>query len=64
MTGKHWAVIGALIGAIGLQLAGASHGWVDVVSPTFLGGVLIQTGATVAALFADPPSKDRDADSA
>ena len=54
---KHWAILGALLVAVGTQLGTAEHGWVDVLSPGFLGGLLLQTGTTIAALFVGSPMK-------
>ena len=57
---KHYAILGAMIVALGTQLAGVEHGWADVTHPTFIGGVLIQVGTTVAALYVGAPTKPFD----
>ena len=55
METKHWAIVGAMFIAIGTQLAGLDHGWRDACTPAFIGGLMIQIGTTVAALFVGPP---------
>lgn len=57
---KHYAVIGAMLIALGTQLAGLEHGWADATSPAFIGGLLMQIGTTVAALFVGAPQKPYD----
>lgn len=52
---KHYALTGALLVAIGMQLAGAAHGWQDVLTPGFLGGLIVQVGTTIVAIFTDAP---------
>lgn len=54
---KHYAVLAALIVALGTQLAGVEHGWADVATPTFIGGTLISIGTTLAAMFVGAPQK-------
>lgn len=49
MTVQHWIVIGVAVGAVGLQLAGAKQ-WGDVLTPSFVGGALVQMAALVKAL--------------
>lgn len=56
MSGKHWMVIGGLLGAIGLQLS-AAHTWADVLTPATIGAIAVQIAATLGALFAEPPAK-------
>lgn len=57
MQAKHWAVIAAMLVAIGTQVAGMQHGWHDALTPSFIGGLLIQIGTTVAAIFVGAPEK-------
>jgi hypothetical protein len=57
---KHWVIIGAMLVAIGTQLGGLEHGWVDAKSPAFISGLLIQIGTTIAALFVGAPQKPYD----
>ena len=57
LQGKHFALLGACIVAIGMQLAGVKHGWTDVLTPTFVGGVLLQVATAVAAVFTEAPEK-------
>lgn len=52
---KHYAVFGAMIVGLGTQLAGVEHGWGDVLTPTFIGGVIISIGTTITALFVGSP---------
>lgn len=63
---KHFAVIAAMLVGIGTQLAGAQHGWTDVMSPAFIGGMIVQMGTTVAAIFVgaprDPDKRSRISD--
>lgn len=59
LEAKHYAVIAAMLIGIGTQLAGAQHGWADVASPAFIGGMIVQIGTTVAAIFVGAP---RDTD--
>ena len=55
MEPKHWAILGGFIIALGMQLQGVQHGWTDVVSPVFIGGVLVQAGTVIAALLVGSP---------
>ncbi len=52
---KHYAVIAGLSVGIGTQLLSAQHGWVDVATPGFVAGVLIQIGTTISAIFVGAP---------
>lgn len=54
---KHWAIVGALLVAIGTQLGGLEHGWHDAATPAFIGGVVVQIGTTIAAIFVGAPAK-------
>lgn len=54
---KHYALAGALLIAIGMQLTGVQHGWQDVLTPGFLGGLIVQVGTTIAAIFTNAPHK-------
>ena len=60
LQAKHYAVIAAMIVAVGTQLAGLEHGWIDAQTPAFIGGVLIQIGTTLAAMFVGAPQKPYD----
>jgi hypothetical protein len=55
MQPKHWAVVGGLLIALGLQLSGTAHGWADVHTPQFVAGLLVQIGTTVTAIFVEKP---------
>jgi hypothetical protein len=57
---KHWALIGAMLVALGTQLAGVKHGWADVADPIFIGGVFLQIGTTITALYVGAPKKPYD----
>lgn len=57
---KHWAVIAAMLIAVGTQIGGMEHGWHDALSPGFVSGLLIQVGTTLAALFVGAPQKPYD----
>lgn len=57
---KHWIVIGAMFVALGTQLGSLEHGWADATSPAFIGGLIIQVGTTIAALFVGAPTKPYD----
>lgn len=52
---KHWAILGAMCVAIGTQLSGTEHGWDDVRTTQFIGGLLMQIGTTIAAVFVGAP---------
>ena len=52
---KHWALLGAMLVAVGTQLSGTEHGWLDVATPQFIGGVVLQIGTTIAAMFVGAP---------
>lgn len=52
---KHYAILAAMLVAIGTQVSGMQHGWHDAISPGFVGGLLIQIGTTVAAIFVGAP---------
>ena len=54
MSAQHWTVIAALIIAIGTQLSAVQHPE-ELYSPTFIGGLLIQVGTTIAALLVGSP---------
>lgn len=54
-TTKHFAILAALLVAVGTQLGGLQHGWADAVTPGFVGGLILQIGTTLAALFTDAP---------
>lgn len=57
---KHMAVMAAMLIALGTQLAGLEHGWADAATPTFVGGLIIQVGTTLAAIFVGAPVKPYD----
>ena len=59
LTTKHFAVLAALLIAIGTQLGSAEHGWADVSSPGFVGGLMLQVGTTIGALFVGSPVKPK-----
>lgn len=56
MRGKHFALLGAFLVALGAQLAGLEHGWRDAVTPGFVGGALGQLGLLVTAMYAERPN--------
>ena len=55
LTGKHYAILAAMLVALGTQLGGLEHGWHDAMTPAFIGGVLMQIGTMLAALFVGAP---------
>lgn len=55
MDGKHYAIFGALLIAIALQLAGLEH-WVDATNPKFVSGLLLTIGTTIAGVFSPKPT--------
>lgn len=57
LTTKHYAVLAAMLISLGTQLSGLEHGWADATSPAFIGGLLMQIGTTIAALFVGAPEK-------
>ena len=57
---KHFAILAALLVAIGTQVGGMEHGWHDALTPAFIGGLCIQVGTTLAALFVGAPQKPYD----
>lgn len=57
LTTKHYVVLGAMLIAIGTQLSGLEHGWTDATAPAFIGGLLMQIGTTIGALFVGAPQK-------
>lgn len=52
---KHWLVLAGMLVSLGAQLGGVEHGWTDVFTPGFIGGVIGMIGTTLAALFMDAP---------
>ena len=60
---SHTMIIGALLVALGTQLAGLEHGFQDALTPAFIGGLLVQIGTTVGAMLIGsplpPPKWDR-----
>lgn len=56
MEPKHYAIIGAMLIAIGTQLSGMVHGWHDAMTPTFVGGLIIQVGTTLTAMLLKEPT--------
>lgn len=52
---KHFAILAAMLVAIGTQLSGTEHGWHDVMTPQFIGGLVIQIGTTIAAVYVGAP---------
>lgn len=56
---KHYAVLAGFLAAVATQLATAQHGWVDISTPGFVAGVLMQLATTISALFVGSPS-DKD----
>jgi hypothetical protein len=57
LTTKHYVVLAAMLVAIGTQITGMEHGWLDAATPSFIGGLLIQIGTTVAAIYVGAPEK-------
>lgn len=55
MKTSHWFILASMIGAIALQLSGVQH-WHEVVTPQFVGGLLAQIAALLAAMFNEKPS--------
>lgn len=52
---QHYMIVGGLLVAIGLQLGGLEHGWKDAATPLFFGGLLVQVGNTLLALYTNKP---------
>lgn len=54
---KHWAVIAGMLIAVGTQIGGLEHGWHDALSPGFIGGLAIQLGTVLTAIYVGAPQK-------
>jgi hypothetical protein len=52
---KHYVVIAAFLVSLGPQLGGLQHGWHDALTPTFIGGLVAQVGAIIAAVIVGSP---------
>ena len=57
---KHFAVIAAMLVALGTQLGGMQHGWKDAITPGFVSGILIQIGTTIGAIYVGAPKQPWD----
>lgn len=57
---RHIVIFGLFIGALGLQLAGLERGWQDALTPIFIGGVLLQLGNIIVAMYSDPKAGSDD----
>lgn len=55
MKPKHYAAIGGMIIAFGVQLSGV-HDWSQVTTTSYVSGVIIQVGTFVTALLMDKPA--------
>lgn len=55
LTTKHYVVIGGAIVALGMQLSGLQHGFHDALTPTFIGGLLVQIGKDFLNFYIDAP---------
>ena len=52
---KHYAVLAAFLVSLGPQLGGLPNGWRDALTPTFIGGLIAQAGAIIAAVIVGSP---------
>jgi hypothetical protein len=59
MNGKHYAALVGLFGAMGMQLAGVHAGWHEVLTPLFVGGLLVQVSSTIGAMLTDSPAESK-----
>lgn len=55
LEGKHYALLGAFFTSISVQLAGAKHGWADVITPLFVAGIFAQLGVMLGAMYVGAP---------
>lgn len=56
IEGKHYLVLFSLLAALGTQVMGMPN-WSAAFTPMFIGGLLLQVGTTLAALFVGAPQK-------
>lgn len=54
MNGSHYAVVGAALGALALQI-GSLHNWHEAITPAFVSGAILAIGAAIGGLFVRPP---------
>ena len=52
---KHYVVVAAFLVSLGPQLGGLAHGWHDALTPSFIGGLVAQVGAIIAAVIVGSP---------
>lgn len=52
---KHYLILAGLLTGLALQLGTAQHGWSDVLTPGFLGGVVMQLASALTAIFVGAP---------
>lgn len=55
MKPSHFAILGAMLAAIALQIAGLDH-WADAIKPQFVAGMLLAIASTLTAMFSDKPA--------
>lgn len=55
MQTKHYALLTALLVSFGMQLSSGVHGWHELATPMFVGGMLVQIGTVIAAVFQEKP---------
>lgn len=53
-TGKHWTIFGLFLGGLGTAVSGLAS-WQDALTPSFIGGVILQIAAVVAAIHTNKP---------
>lgn len=58
MSGKHIALLAAIIGGVAAQLAGI-HDWHDATTPLFVAGILSNVSAGLIAVFVKAPSESK-----
>lgn len=51
MNSKLAVGLAMFLSGIGTQLAGVEHGWVDVVTPTFVSGFIIQISGFIITVW-------------
>ena len=56
---KHWVVLAAFLTALATQFSSIEHGWIEAMTPRFVGGVLLQIATVLTALYVGPPRKGK-----
>lgn len=58
MSTQHWVLVGGFCLATGSVIQGLDH-FTDLQNPAIIGGLVIQLGTQIMAVFTEPPKRKK-----